>query len=121
TSSGWAKLRPSVAMVFGLGPGIFDAGRFGPRAAAEKPGDLHEISFSRDLSFDAKKTQRDILVRVTSDSQPFNQQVCRYIWRRLSGRIDPHPTLDYGYNTQTGRSPILGGFFDGTGNPIGKE
>ncbi len=121
TGSGWERLRPSVSMVFGLGPSCFDRARFGPRAAAQKPADLHAIYYANQLNFDASKTQRDILVRVASDSLPYNQQVCRYIWRRLSGQIRGNPTLDYGYGTQTGRSPILGGFFDGTGNPIGKD
>lgn len=120
TQSSWVRLRPSVALVIGLGPTAYDAARFGKKVAASRPGDLHPISYSAVLGFDAAKSQRDMLVRVTSDSMWFNQQVCRYIWRQLAGRISDY-TMDCGYANPNGRSPILGGFFDGTGNPIGEE
>jgi dye decolorizing peroxidase len=120
TQSAWVRLKPTVAMVIGLGPGCYDAARFGTKVAASRPSDLHPIAYSAPLGFDAEQTQRDILVRVTSDSMWFNQQVCRYIWRQLAGRIAGR-TLDCGYANPNGRSPILGGFFDGTGNPIGEE
>ena len=120
TVTSWSKLRPSVAMVIGLGPGSYDAARFGPRVAATKPLDLHRINFDSILKFNAKKTQKDILIRITSDSIWYNQQICRYLWRAMGTRIRD-ATYDYGYSNPNGRSPILGGFFDGTGNPIGRE
>ena len=120
SQSRWDTLRPSVALVVGLGPGSFEANRFGARLAARKPRDLHPIAYASSLGFDAKISQKEVLVRVTSQSYGFNQQVCRALWRRLVGKIAA-PTLDAGYANPGGRSPILGGFFDGTGNPIGKE
>jgi ZIP family zinc transporter len=119
--SGWAKLRSSVNMIFGLGLGAYDPRRFGARVAGAKPADLHKVWYSKMLHFDSDKTQHDVIVRAASDSMWFNQQVCRYIWRKLKGRISDDRTLDSGYSNPNGRSPILGGFFDGTGNPIGKE
>src|SRR5207253_2665665 len=74
SKSTWKRLRPSIAMVYGLGPSAYDAARFGDRIAASKPADLHPITYDQHLKFDAKSTQKDILVRVTSDSLWFNQQ-----------------------------------------------
>ena len=77
----------------------------GTHAAASKPADLHEIYYAGHLHFNAKKTQKDVIVRVTSDSLWFNQQVCRYAWRKLAGRIDKNSaTLDCGYSNPNGRS-----------------
>lgn len=120
TQRRWDAFQPHLTFIVALGPSCYEQSRFGPRVAASKPKDLHPISYSAPLHFDAVSTQKDILVRVTSDSLWFNQQVCRSLWRRLAGKISK-PTLDFGYANPEGRTPLLGGFFDGTGNPIGKE
>ncbi len=115
----WKALRPSVAMVYGLGRSAYDADRFGPEVAAARPAGLRMAPPLADLGVPAADSgQRDVLVRVTSDSAWFNLRVCRLIWRRLGARID-HRKLEWGYAGPNGRSPILGGFYDGTGNPGG--
>ncbi|MBB6053830.1 Dyp-type peroxidase [Armatimonas rosea] len=116
----WEAFQPHFTFIVALGPGCYEKARFGPRVAASKPKDLHSITYSAPLHFDAAATQKDVLVRVTSDSLWFNQQVCRSLWRQLAGKISK-PTLDFGYANPEGRTPLLGGFFDGTGNPIGSE
>lgn len=120
TDAQWARLRPSVALVAGLGPGAFDAKRFGAAVAAIRPADLHPVRDATRLGMAGDTGQRDLMVRATSDSAWFNQRVCRLVWARLRGRI-ARPTMATGYANPNGRSPILGGFFDGTGNPSGAQ
>lgn len=112
----WADLRSSVAMVTGLGFSAYDRVRFGSAVAATRPKPLHLVPKLRLPGVDAG--QRDVFVRVTGDSAWFNLRVCRLIWRRLGGRI-VRKKLEWGYAGPNGRSPILGGFYDGTGNPSG--
>jgi Dyp-type peroxidase family len=117
----WTAVKSSVAMVYGLGASTYDARRFGKAVAATKPKGLHDVRLPAAMGLNAKDTgQRDVLVRVTSDSAWFNLRVCRLIWRRLGSKIS-NKTLEWGYAGPNGRSPILGGFYDGTGNPSGAE
>lgn len=118
TPSQWERLRPSVSLVTGLGPGAYDSKRFGPAVAATRPSDLHPVKDAKRLGIAGDTGQRDVIVRAASDNAWFNQRVCRLVWARLRGRI-ARPTMAYGYSNPNGRSPILGGFFDGTGNPSG--
>lgn len=119
TPEGWAHLRPSVALLIGLGSTAYDAKRFGPRVAASRPKGLHPFPLAARLK--AKLPPgRDFVLRVTSDSHWFNLQVCRLAWRRLGKRIAA-PTLESGYAPPRGRSPIVSGFFDGIGNPTGMD
>gem|GEM_PF-3343583 len=117
TRQTWMRLRPSVALVVGLGPSVFDGKRFGAKVAASRPAGLHPFMLAHRLGV-KMPAGRDVLLRVTSDSQWFNLRVCRLVWSRLRGRIGS-PTLESGYTPPRGRSPILGGFFDGIGNPSG--
>ena len=118
TPADWRKFRQSASMIYALGPGAY-ASRFGPRISTARPADLAPLPYSTSLGL-KNPGQRDILVRVSSDRQWFNQQVVRWIWRKLQGRISK-PTMETGYANPNGRSPILGGFFDGTGNPYAQE
>lgn len=119
TPDSWTHLRPSVAMTLGLGPSAYDAKRFGSRVAASRPRGLHPFPLGARLGTKLP-TGRDVALRVTSDSHWFNLQVCRLAWRRLGTRIAT-PTLESGYAPPRGRSPIVGGFFDGIGNPTGPD
>jgi deferrochelatase/peroxidase EfeB len=117
----WARLRPSVAMVVGLGATAYSLTRFGQGVASSKPPGLRSVPRAEELGLSRlEHGQRDVLVRVTSDSAWFNLRVCRLVWRRLLGRISDQ-RLEAGYANPNGRSPILGGFYDGTGNPSGVE
>jgi deferrochelatase/peroxidase EfeB len=119
TASQWSSLRPTVSMVTALGPSAFDVKRFGQAVASSRPSGLHPVPGPVALGLlKGKHGQRDILIRVTSNSSWFNQRVCRLIWRRLGSRI-ANFRLESGYSNPNGRSPILGGFYDGTGNPSG--
>lgn len=115
----WESFRRSVSLVYALGPGAYSAERFGPRIAAVRPPELRELSYAPQLGLRAQRTP-DVLVRVASDRHWFNLGVVRWIWRRLHGQI-VRSTMESGYANPNGRSPLLGGFFDGTGNPYGKE
>lgn len=119
TDDAWARLRPSVALTIGLGPTAYDAKRFGSRVAASRPVGLHAFELGAKLGT-ALPPGRDVVVRVVSDSHWFDLRVCRLVWARLGGRI-ARPTLESGYAPPRGRSPILGGFFDGIGNPSGPD
>ena len=118
TDAQWVRLRPSVGLVTALGPGAYDPRRFGPAVAASRPPDLHAVRGAARLGLEGDTGQRDLMVRATSDSAWLGQRVCRLVWSRLRGRI-ARPTMAAGYANPNGRSPILGGFFDGTGNPSG--
>lgn len=114
----WKNFRTSIALVYALGPGAYSGDRFGPRIAAAEPADLNPISYAARLT--STPRQHDILVRVTSDRHWFNLRAIRWVWRELGPRIK-NATMDSGYGNPNGRSPILGGFFDGTGNPFGDK
>lgn len=117
TPAAWNRLRPSIALTIGLGPTAYDPARFGSAVAATKPKDLHPFALGPRLG--AKlPSGRDLMVRIVSDSHWFNLRACRLVWGRLHGQI-VRPTLESGYAPPRGRSPILGGFFDGVGNPSG--
>lgn len=118
TPDDWKNFRTSIALVYALGPGAYSSERFGPRIAASKPAKLAPIPYANRLTQTPR--QRDILVRVTSDRHWFNLRAIRWIWMRLGARIK-NTTMDSGYGNPNGRSPILGGFFDGTGNPFGDK
>jgi len=115
----WKRLRPTVSMTIGLGISAYDAKRFGSRVAYSRPKAFHAFGLAGPLKV-ADARGRDILLRVTSDSHWFNLQVCRTAWQRLGNQISS-PTLESGYAPPRGRSPILGGFFDGIGNPTGAD
>lgn len=119
TPSSWLRLRPSISLVIGLGTGAYDGARFGKRVAASRPLGFHPFGLGSQLKV-AGGQGRDIVLRVTSDSHWFNLRVCRAAWSRLGSRISA-PTLESGYAPPRGRSPILGGFFDGIGNPSGAD
>lgn len=111
TPASWSRLRPSISLVIGLGSSSYDARRFGPRVAYSRPKALHPLTVIPNLP-----GGKDVLLRVTSDNYWFNLRLCRLAWARLRGRI-ANPDLQSGYAPPRGRSPILGGFFDGIGNP----
>ena len=118
TTESWKAVRPSVAMAIGLGPTAYDARRFGAKVAYSRPKALHPFTLGSRLK--AKLPPgRDVMLRVTSDSSWFNLRVCRLAWSRIGGVASP--TLEAGYSPPRGRSPILGGFFDGVGNPSGVD
>ncbi len=118
-SESWRHLRPSAGLVIGLGVSAYDPRRFGARASASRPKGLHAFGLGEKLS--AKMPRgKDLVVRATSDSYWLNLRICRLVWDRLKGRI-AHADLESGYAPPRGRSPILGGFFDGIGNPSGAD
>jgi len=119
TPESWQRLCPSVALIVGLGPTAYDARRFSPKVAYSRPKGLHPFMLGPKVQAPLSPT-KDLIVRATSDSHWFNLRVCRLVWSRLKGRIAA-PTLESGYAPPRGRSPILGGFFDGIGNPSGAD
>ncbi len=119
TPEGWTRLRPSVSLVVGLGSSAYDARRFGTRVAASRPKALHPFSLGARLRA-AMPPERDVVLRVVSDNHWFNLRVCRLALDRLRGRT-ASPAIQAGYAPPRGRSPILGGFFDGIGNPTGAD
>ena len=119
TESDWRRFRTSVSMVYALGKSAYSKARFGETVAKCCPTELRDIDYGPKIGL-KKAGQRDILIRVSSDRRWFNQRVVRLVWRRLKGMIANH-TLETGYGNPNGRSPLLGGFFDGTGNPFGED
>lgn len=119
TTAEWTRLRPSLALVVGLGPSAYDRRRFGAAVSASRPLGLHPFTLGSRLGA-RMPPGRDVVLRATSDSHWLNLRVCRLAWDRLRGRI-ADPTLTSGYAPPRGRSPILGGFFDGIGNPTGDD
>lgn len=116
----WTKLKPTISMVTGLGPGSYQAKRFGAAVARTLPASLSKRPDLSKLGINVEEPgQRDIFVRVLSESHWFNLRLCRLVWKRLEGRI-AHQKLEWGYKVANGRSPILDGFYDGTSNPSGK-
>jgi len=119
TPDSWARLRPTVGLVIGLGSTAYDGKRFGARVAASRPRGLHPLTLGSRLGGKISGGH-DVILRATSDSHWFNLRVCHLAWSRLGSRIKS-PTLESGYAPPRGRSPILGGFFDGIGNPSGAD
>ena len=119
TAEQWRQLRPSVSLMVALGASAYDGKRFGVRVAQSKPaGLLTPAGLIQPQGAITRGTPKDVLIRAASDSAWFNQRVCRLAWERLGSRIKDR-SLQSGYSPPNGRSPILGGFFDGTGNPSG--
>jgi deferrochelatase/peroxidase EfeB len=111
----WQAFQQGAALIYGLGPSAYDARRFGASIAATRPPDLHAVSYIRQLG-PRCAPQKDVMVRVSSSALWFNQQMCRWLWRRLQGRIGP-ATLEAGYAMPNGKATTLGGFEDGPDFP----
>ena len=118
TQAQWTVNAPSLSIVIGLGPSCFDKARFGEAVSAATPKELNTRFFDRLES--AKSNQHDVLIRIASDDARFNKSVFEYLKSSFARQIVLGATSE-GTSPKDSRSPILGGFFDGTGNPGGKS
>lgn len=113
----WSQVVLNLRINIALGPGAYDAKRFGDAVALSRPKGLVALPFEK-LKLKDSSAQRDVLVRITSDDESTNRAISSWIQRKLAKQISG-VTQTQGASPKGGRSPLLGGFFDGIGNPGG--